>query len=194
MQPPSRLKNIEAEIKDLKRKTALGMIGIGDKLIEAKALVPHGEWEQWLADNIEMSSRTARNYMQLAKTFTGEKRQAIAEIEVTKLYYLAELSEQEREKLLTTSDIKTISTRELKGIIRQEEQRQTMLTPIFDDEHRRMHKRVMESNDIRIVTEWAAYLRYLGQAMGEIILDLETMIGNYERQGHYELCRIPENG
>ena len=183
MKPSNRLKNIEVEIKDLKRKTALGMIGIGDKLIEAKALVPHGEWEQWLSDNIEMSSRTARNYMQLAKTFTGEKRQAIADMEVTKLYYLAELPEQEREKLMTTSDIKTISTRELKGIIKQEEQREALLTPIFDDEHRCMHKQVMESDDIEIVTAWAAYLRYLVQAMGEMVIDLGTMIGNYERQG-----------
>jgi hypothetical protein len=31
----------------------------GDLLIEAKALVPHGQWLPWLAEHCEMAERTA---------------------------------------------------------------------------------------------------------------------------------------
>ena len=39
----------------------------GDLLIEAKAQVDHGEWSDWLHKNCEMSDRSARLYMRLAK-------------------------------------------------------------------------------------------------------------------------------
>jgi hypothetical protein len=41
-------------------------INAGEKLIEAKSLVKHGEWLPWLATNFPGSERTARLYMQLA--------------------------------------------------------------------------------------------------------------------------------
>ena len=39
----------------------------GDLLIEAKELVPHGQWLPWLAENCELSERTAQLYMRTAK-------------------------------------------------------------------------------------------------------------------------------
>jgi len=39
----------------------------GDLLLEAKALVPHGQWLPWLAEHCEMSERTAQLYMRTAK-------------------------------------------------------------------------------------------------------------------------------
>ena len=40
---------------------------VGDLLIEAKALIPHGGWLEWLADNSALSERTAQLYMRVAK-------------------------------------------------------------------------------------------------------------------------------
>src|ERR1700678_1472142 len=39
----------------------------GELLIEAKKLVPHGQWLPWLEKHCEMSSRTAQLYMRVAK-------------------------------------------------------------------------------------------------------------------------------
>jgi hypothetical protein len=48
-------------------RDALGhAIAAGKKLHEAKALVKHGEWGAWLAENFPGSDRTARLYMRLA--------------------------------------------------------------------------------------------------------------------------------
>jgi DUF3102 family protein len=38
----------------------------GDLLLEAKSLLPHGQWLPWLESNCSVSSRSARLYMQLA--------------------------------------------------------------------------------------------------------------------------------
>lgn len=39
----------------------------GELLIKAKALVPHGEWLQWIEDHCAFSARAAQVYMRLAK-------------------------------------------------------------------------------------------------------------------------------
>ena len=38
----------------------------GTLLLEAKKLVPHGQWEDWLTDNCTVAVRTAQAYMRLA--------------------------------------------------------------------------------------------------------------------------------
>ena len=43
-------------------------IEAGRLLLQAKELVPRGEWLSWLADNCEVSKRSAQEYMQLART------------------------------------------------------------------------------------------------------------------------------
>ena len=42
-------------------------IEAGKLLLEAKAALPHGEWLPWLEENIWLSSRQARRYMQVAQ-------------------------------------------------------------------------------------------------------------------------------
>lgn len=38
----------------------------GEKLIEAKSQLAHGEWQEWLKRNFSLTARTAQNYMQMA--------------------------------------------------------------------------------------------------------------------------------
>ena len=35
----------------------------------AKALVPHGGWQNWLKDNFQLTERTARRFMQISERF-----------------------------------------------------------------------------------------------------------------------------
>src|SRR5262245_9845830 len=39
----------------------------GEKLLEARASVPHGKFGQWIRDNLKISERHARRYMHLAR-------------------------------------------------------------------------------------------------------------------------------
>jgi hypothetical protein len=59
-------------------ESAASAIEAGGLLIEAKALVAHGEWAAWLLANVGFSERTARRYMQLARS--GIKAATVAEV------------------------------------------------------------------------------------------------------------------
>jgi hypothetical protein len=41
---------------------------VGEKLLEAKASLAHGEFESWIKRNLKISQRQARRYMQLARS------------------------------------------------------------------------------------------------------------------------------
>jgi hypothetical protein len=58
-------------------------IRAGELLIEAKASVPHGQWDKWLKANITFRPRTARVYMQIA-ALDPEKRQRVADLPLRK--------------------------------------------------------------------------------------------------------------
>jgi hypothetical protein len=55
-------------------------IKAGELLIEAKRQYgKHGQWAQWLADNVDLAERTAQAYMRLAR-LPIEKRNAVADL------------------------------------------------------------------------------------------------------------------
>ena len=49
---------------------AKNIIEVGKRLIQAKSLVQHGQWQNWLNDNFQLSQQTARKFMQVAERFT----------------------------------------------------------------------------------------------------------------------------
>ena len=57
------IETITAEILTLKQNAGDAIIGIGQRLIEAKEMLPHGAWLPWLEEQVEFSERTARNFM-----------------------------------------------------------------------------------------------------------------------------------
>ena len=91
-----KLERIENEIITLKNQTAENMILMGQKFIEAKDLVSHGEWGKWLENKIGFSQRTANQLMRIAKEYSANS-QAISNLEATKIYLLLELPMEERE-------------------------------------------------------------------------------------------------
>lgn len=65
----ANLPQLELEIKFYLGQTAQNIIEVGKRLIAAKALVAHGQWQQWLNDNFQLKDRMARNFMQCAEQF-----------------------------------------------------------------------------------------------------------------------------
>ena len=51
------------------REMGQNVIEIGKRLILAKSLVRHGEWQAWLEDNFALSQMTANNFMRVAERF-----------------------------------------------------------------------------------------------------------------------------
>ena len=84
----------EATSLSLKRGVEHSMAA-GELLIEAKALVKHGQWLPWLRDHCQISDRTARLYMQLARNrerIEKQNRQPIADLTMNEAAALLTLS------------------------------------------------------------------------------------------------------
>jgi glutamate synthase domain-containing protein 2 len=60
------IRKAHAAVIEAEHRCAEAAMEAGALLNEAKALVKHGEWTQWLAENTGFSGRTARRYMQIA--------------------------------------------------------------------------------------------------------------------------------
>lgn len=114
----AELQKIENEIITLKNQTAQNIIQIGYKLIEAKEKLPHGEWGGWLSDRINFSQRTANQFMRIAKEF-GSNSQSISDLEITKVGLLLDVPSEIREEFIENHDLKSMSTRELKKVIKE---------------------------------------------------------------------------
>ncbi|UTW70887.1 DUF3102 domain-containing protein [Anaerobacillus sp. HL2] len=60
---------IATEINSIKGQTRAMVLHasaeIGKRLVEAKELVAHGEWSDWLKNHIDYSQSTANNMMQI---------------------------------------------------------------------------------------------------------------------------------
>ena len=54
-------------VLDANKRTKSGALESGAALLRAKALVPHGEWEECLKKHFNGSKRTAQRYMQVAR-------------------------------------------------------------------------------------------------------------------------------
>jgi hypothetical protein len=76
------------EIKALMKRTAQDIIEIGEKLIDVKARLPHGEFGSWLEAEFEWTSETARRFMNVADKFKNNKLLNL-EIAPSALYLLA---------------------------------------------------------------------------------------------------------
>jgi hypothetical protein len=57
------------EIRDRMRTSVESIIGIGQRLIDVKARLPHGDFGLWLNTEFQWSQDTAHNYMRVAETY-----------------------------------------------------------------------------------------------------------------------------
>ena len=123
MTKPAEDRTIEAitgEILDAKRAGGEAILTIGRCLIEAKDMLPHGEWLPWLNERVEFSERTARNFMRLAREWTN--RQTLADLGDSKALTLLALPAEEREQFMEDHDVIDMSARQLEKAIRERDE------------------------------------------------------------------------
>ncbi|HHX62470.1 MAG TPA: DUF3102 domain-containing protein [Epulopiscium sp.] len=107
---------IEEEINFYKTQTALGIIEIGKRLIEAKEQLKHGEWGKWLEEKVDFKKSTANNFMRVAKEFPNF--QTLGNLTQSKLFALLDVPEEKREDFIQENDVNEMTTRQLKDKIR----------------------------------------------------------------------------
>lgn len=67
----STIEILAAQARALKMTINVNMWQLARVFVEAKQIVPHGQWGKWLEENAEVSERTAQDMMQAYKRFGG---------------------------------------------------------------------------------------------------------------------------
>lgn len=126
---------ITSEIQDLcneaKRTVLLYAVEIGRRLVEAKEVLPHGEWGKWLEHSVHFSQSTANKHMQLFEAY-GSRQMSLLGAELnsetfTNLSYsqalkLLAVPENEREDFVINNNVEELSTRELDRLIKERDE------------------------------------------------------------------------
>lgn len=116
---------ITAEIQILKQRAGEDIIGIGQRLIEAKSRLAHGEWLPWLENEVQFSEASAQRFMRLAKAYSNPS--ALTDLGPSKALILLGLPESEREEFVSEKhevngeekSVAEMTSRELDQAIRE---------------------------------------------------------------------------
>ena len=85
----TKLMELADEIRALSKQTRESVIAIGNKLIEAKELVGHGNFLPWIETEFKWSESTANNFMQVAIKSVKFTDLADLNVPISALYLLA---------------------------------------------------------------------------------------------------------
>ena len=152
------IQTVTTEIRTLtaqfRQVTVAFAVEIGRRLVEAKSLLPHGEWGSWLAEKVEFSQRTANNFMRCYEEFGDEQitlfgavpnSHALANLPITKALRLLSLPEEERESFAEENDVEHMSTRELDAALKAAKDAEKR-AEVLEQEKRELIKKVAEGD------------------------------------------------
>lgn len=122
---------IAAEINSIKEQTQRillhNSIEIGRRLVEAKEIVGHGNWGEWLESSVEYSQRTASNLIKIFSeygasqiTLLGDNSnsQALANLTYTQAVALLGIPSEDRETFVEENKVDEMTTRQLQESVK----------------------------------------------------------------------------
>ena len=133
---PALVRTVETvtlEIRTLQRQAQQVVLGyaieIGRRLEEAKAMLPHGRWGEYLKQEVNYSQSTAQNFMRIFREYGASQQslfggvansQALGNLTYTKALQLLALPDaEERERFVAEHDVEAMSTRELDKALKE---------------------------------------------------------------------------
>lgn len=109
--------SLAAQARTLRANIDLNMWQLARVFVEAKELVPHGEWQGWLRENADVSVRTAEDMMAAWKRFGG--REDFAGIGQAKAFRLLPLPEEAEDAFFRDHDVDAMSSREVQEAVKK---------------------------------------------------------------------------
>lgn len=102
-------------------------IQLGRKLTEAKQLVDHGEWGNWIKDNLPFSQDKATMMMKIYDAYGANQESLFGDVNsetfrnlgISQAFALLSVPENEREEFVKEHDVESMSVRELKKAIEE---------------------------------------------------------------------------
>lgn len=154
------IETITAEIIQLQQDAGNAIIGIGKRLIEAKAMIPHGDWLPWLAEEVGYSERVAQSFMRLAREWESNPK-ALSDLGATKALKLLVLPPEERETFMAEShlvdgeekSVIDMTSRELERAIKERDAARQEAEAARADAQTAEASRAKMESDLKALTE-----------------------------------------
>lgn len=137
LQETRTLDIVAAEIRSYTWSMLTNIIEIGRRLVEAKEMLPHGEFMSWCTENFGYSKSQTNNFMRLYEAYGSEQksmfgaelnRQTFGTLNYSKaLALLALPSAEERETFIEENNVDEMTTRELQQAIREKQEAERKL-------------------------------------------------------------------
>jgi len=130
--------HVAAEICAIKSQTQAivlhASVEIGRRLVEAKNMLDHGLWGNWLSVYVDYSQRTATNLMKLYEEYKDKlNQQSLANLTYTRAVLLLGIAPEEREQFAEQNDVENMSTRELQQAIKERDELERKLAIAQDN-------------------------------------------------------------
>lgn len=128
------IQTVTTEIRTLHRQAQRMILGyaieIGRRLTEAKEMLPHGQWGDWLKTEVEFSQSTAQNFMRIfaeygdsqTSLFGDAKSQTLGNLPYTHALKLLAVPAEEREEFIEEHRVEELSSRALEKLIRERDE------------------------------------------------------------------------
>lgn len=128
--PHGALSTLDAVTMDIQyhiKAAGSSMLRIGEGLIEAKKLVPHGQWLSYLRENFGWEERSAQYFMQMYSRFG--KMAGLESIGKSKLLKMLSLPEGTEEAFVARHDIEHMTAREVGEAVKEARQEAGLAQP-----------------------------------------------------------------
>lgn len=122
---------VAAEIRTFTASLLNNVIEIGRRLVEAKEMLPYGEFGAWVKENTAYSVSSANNFMRLFNEYGSAQgclfgaeteSQTFGKLSYSKALALLAVPAEEREEFVRENDVDAMSTRELAEAIRERDE------------------------------------------------------------------------
>lgn len=113
----SVIDGLAAQARALRLSINVNMWQLAKVFLEAKELVPHGEWEAWLSDNADVSVRTAQDMIAAYKRFGGKPQ--FEGLGQAKTFKLLPLPIGAEEQFMQEHDVSAMTTREVQEAVKK---------------------------------------------------------------------------
>ncbi len=207
------LNQIAADINAIKHQVKetiyISTCRIGEKLLQAKGAVGHGNWGKWLADNVDYSERTAQNIITIYKNFNNKEMkffgtepdpELLAELNQSQLLALTSIKDEDKRNAFMEEhkeELPDMSKRELEKAIKELEEEKAARAEA-EEEIVKLRNELVNGNNEELDELQKKYDKLSGEleAAGRKAENLEAETLRYQnlfRSTREELKNLKEN-
>ena len=161
---PRTVETVTLEIQTLQHQAQQMLLGyaieIGRRLLEVKAMLPHGQWGEYIKQKVGYSQSTANNLMRIFEEYGAPQQsmfgpeansQALGNLSYTKALQLLAIPAEEREAFVEENHVEDMSTRELDKAIRERDEARAAAEHAAADQRAAEQARDKMAEDMRLL-------------------------------------------